>query len=120
MNTGDACIEYSHYKTQSKIVASSGVSVVIPCKSRIPDQYLVQNYIYWHKFNTSFEPILSTTYPRYYVHYYRELGYTYNTTDSSLTVHNATLLEAGCYRCLQFLCRKSIYDAVSITTNSGK
>lgn len=44
---------------------------------------------------------------------------THVTPDSSLTVHNVTLLEAGCYKCWQYP-STHVYDRVILTTGSGQ
>ena len=121
IQTGDVCSVWSQDKTQSEVATTTGNSAQLMCASRI---YISDRYtIYWTKYTQPSENVLrhySYSNSVYYYNGYSESEYTVNITDSSLTVHNVTLMDGGCYRCRQLRSNKYVYDAVSLTTASSK
>ena len=120
IHTGDGCSVRSYDRTHSEVITTTGNSVQLLCGSLIYDSYTLE----WTRYYTSsVKTILRRYSTSNRVHYdngYSESDYTFNTTDSSLTVHNVTLMDAGCYKCTQTHYAKHVDDAVSITTSSSK
>ena len=121
IQTDAVCSVSSEDKTHSEVVTTTGNSAQLSCGSQLFDEY----DIVWLRYPPFSEATYILSYysvPKLvrYHNGYSESDYTFNKTDSSLTVHNVTLTDAGCYRCKQNRYFKTVKDAVSLTTSSSK